>query len=186
MARFVSELLLVVVGLAAFASAQEQAVPRQCGYDRWPVKILSDNDRAHVNFTPVDATVAKLAAIPIHEIPYPQANRIAPEEFQVYRVRARLLRVRREKDSDLHLLLADLDTPEIRMIAEIPAPECAVGTGHEQEYKAAREVILTVPPNTIVELVGVAFFDYLHEQHGAAKNGIELHPVFRLEALRSR
>jgi len=44
MARFVSELLLVVVGFAAFASAQEQAVPRQCGYDRWPVKILSDND----------------------------------------------------------------------------------------------------------------------------------------------
>jgi hypothetical protein len=131
--------------IAAFASAQEQAVPRQCGYDRWPVKILSDNDLAQVSFTPVDTTVAKLAAIPIHEIPYPQANRIAPEEFQVYRVRARLLRVRREKDSDLHLLLADLDAPDTRMIAEIPAPECAVGTGHEQEYKAAREAILKVP-----------------------------------------
>jgi hypothetical protein len=176
-------LVLLIVGSAgAFA----QAAPRQCGYDRWPVKILGDKDRSRVDLKPVDTTVAKLGAIPIHEIPYPYDQRIAPEELRVYRVKARLLRVRREKDSDLHVLLADLGEPEKRMIAEIPAPECAEGTGHEDEYRAARELLSAIPLNSLVEVVGVGFFDFLHEQKGAAPNGIELHPVLSIRSRDNR
>ena len=166
--------------------AHAQAVPGQCGYDRWPVKILADKDRGQVNITPVDTTIAKLGAIPIHEIPYPYDRRIHPEELIVYRVRARLLRVRREEDSDLHLLIADPDDPSKRMIAEIPAPECAVGTGHEDEYRRARNTIASVAIGSEIELVGVGFFDFLHEQRGAATNGIELHPVLSVSIIQTK
>ncbi len=69
------------------------------------------------------------------------------------------------------------------MIAEIPAPECAQGTGHEQEYRNARDAISSVPANAIIEIIGVGFFDFLHEQQGAAKNGIELHPVLSMRQM---
>lgn len=168
---------------AAPAAFDGQAVPGQCGYERWPVKILADKDRARVDFKPVDTTVAKLVAIPIHEIPYPEDRRIEPEEFRVYRVRARLLAVYREKDHDLHLIISDLDTSDAHMIAEIPAPECVAQ--YLDEYREARSVALRAAHNTVVELVGVGFFDFLHDQRGVAKNGIELHPVLSLRVLHS-
>jgi hypothetical protein len=179
MVRLANRLLqgaALAVALTALARAQAVA-PRQCGYDRWPVKTLADKDRNRVSFTSVETTVAKLAGIPIHEIPYPSDRRIEPEELEVYRVRAMLVDVRREEDSDLHLIIADLDNPAVRMIAEIPAPECTNGTGNEEAYRRARAMIIGVPKGTRIELVGVGFFDFLHDVRGGAKNGIELHPV---------
>jgi hypothetical protein len=167
---------ILIVALPALARAQTVA-PRQCGYDRWPVKTLNDRDRDRVNLTPVDATVAALGAIQIHQIPYPNDRRIQPEELKVYRVRARLMEVRREQDSDLHLIIADLDKPTMRMIAEIPLPDCARGTGHEGDYRRARLVLSTISPGAVIEIVGVGFFDFLHDAKGGAKNGVELHPV---------
>jgi hypothetical protein len=180
MAKSVSNLLGIAIFCCLAATAQVQ--PGQCGYDRWPVKILNDKDRARIDFHAIDTTVATLGAIPIHEVPYPYDHRVAPEELRVYRLRVRFLRLRHEADSDIHLLLADLDQPEKRMIAEIPAPQCAEGTGHEQEYETARKTISSIPPNTVIEIIGVGFFDFIHEQRGAAKNGIELHPVLFLHA----
>jgi hypothetical protein len=69
------------------------------------------------------------------------------------------------------------------MIAEIPAPECAVGTGLEKQYRAARQVVGNIKPGSMVEIVGVGFFDFMHEQSGAAPNGIELHPVLSIQVL---
>jgi hypothetical protein len=68
------------------------------------------------------------------------------------------------------------------MIAEIPVPQCAEGTGHEQQHETARKTISSILPNTVIEIIGVGFFDFIHEQRGAAKNGIELHPVLFLHA----
>ena len=53
--------------------------------------------------------------IPIHEVPYPRDKRIAPEEFKLYRVRAKLIQVRAEKDSDLHLIIEDLARRTFRL-----------------------------------------------------------------------
>jgi hypothetical protein len=175
--------LFLVSLLLSGGDAQGQVAPRQCGFDRWPVKILSDDDRSRIDFKPIDSTVAKLGALPIHEVPYPYNKRIGPEEFHVYRVRARLLRARNERDSDLHLLIADLDDDHSRMIAEIPAPGCAEGSGHEEDYRKARDAVGRVPRGSIIEIVGVGFFDFLHEQIGAARNGIELHPVLSLRLI---
>lgn len=157
--------------------------PAQCGFDRWAVKTLTDLDAKRVKFAPVNTTVGKLAAIPIHEIRYPEDSRIEPEELNVYRLQARLIEVRREKDRDLHLILADVEQPEVRIIAEIPAPECANGSGHQDEFRQARETIRFISRNSVVEVVGVGFFDYLHDAKGGAKNGIELHPVLRVREL---
>jgi hypothetical protein len=169
-------LLVFVIGV----EVRGQASPRQCGYDRWPVKILSDKDRQNVNFTPVETTIARFATIPIHEIPYPRDRRIAPEELKVYKLRGTLIEVRPEKDSDLHLILADLGKPDVRMIVEIPAPGCAEGTGREEAYRRARETLTGIPIGSVIEVVGVGFFDFLHDTKGGAKNGIELHPVLSL------
>jgi hypothetical protein len=180
MERFVYSFLWFVL---LSSSSLAQVKTSQCGYDRWPVKILGDKDRERLNLRPVDTTIAKLGAVAIHEIPYPYDRRIELEELIVYRVRARLLRVKHEEDSDLHLLLGDLEEADKRMIAEIPAPDCAEGTGHEQEYQAARNILSSIRANSIVEIVGVGFFDFLHEQHGAAKNGLELHPVLSIRQI---
>ncbi len=67
------------------------------------------------------------------------------------------------------------------MIAEIPAPECAVGTGLEKTSRRARHAVLAVTPGILVEVTGVGFFDFMHEQKGAAPNGIELHPVLGID-----
>jgi len=56
-------------------------------------------------------------------------------------------------------------------------PECAVGTAHEDEYRSARETVGNLQPGNLIDVVGVVFFDFLHAQRGAARNGIELHPV---------
>jgi len=170
-----------IVGAVILAgTALGQAAPKQCGYDRWPVKILGDKDRNVVSLTPIDTTVAELTAIPIHEIPYPRDKRIAPEELKVYRIRAKLIQVRPEKDSDLHLIVEDLNKPQLRMIAEIPAPLCAEGTGHEEDYEKVRADLTSLPVGSIVEIIGVGFFDFLHDAIGGAKNGIELHPVLKI------
>jgi hypothetical protein len=185
MGNLASRLVALPMMLAAALGAAGQAAPGQCGYERWPVKILADKDAARVDLKPVDTTVTKLVALPIHEIPYPEDRRIGPEELHVYRVRARLLAVYHEQDRDLHLVIADVEQPKVTMIAEIPAPECAASGGHEGDYQKARTLILSTPRNTVIELVGVGFFDFLHDQRGVAKNGIELHPVLSVRVLDS-
>ena len=186
MAKLATRLLqaaILVVALHTLARAQSEA-PRQCGYDRWPVKTLNDRDRNRVNFAPVGATVADLSAIQIHQIPYPHDRRVQPEELRVYRVRARLIEVRREHDSDLHLIIADLDKAYMRMIAEIPTPQCAEGSGHEDDYRRARMALSKISPGSVIEIVGVGFFDFLHDAKGGARNGIELHPILRVSVFR--
>jgi hypothetical protein len=185
MANPASSLFIALVLLVGSASAFAEAMPRQCGYDRWPVKILADKDGVRVDFKPIDTTVSKLVAIPIHEVAYSYDRRLGPEEFHVYRLRAKLISVKREQDSDLHMIVADMDNPKVRMIVEIPAPECAEGTGHESDYRKARTNLSRIPTGSTVEIVGVGFFDFLHSSSGQAKNGIELHPVLKITAIDS-
>lgn len=152
----------------------------ECGIERWPVKILADRDRAKVNLTPFDTTVHELCSRERPHRRYPYDRRVTQEELTTYRIRARLVRIRHERDSDLHLLLVDPVSHSDRMIAEIPAPQCAVGTGLEEKYGRARQAALAMTPGAIVEVTGVGFFDFMHEQRGAAPNGIELHPVLNI------
>jgi len=182
MAKLVSSLILFVLSVSLGSPCQARK-SRECGYERWPVKVLADKDRAQIDPKPIDTTVAALSALAIHEVPYPYDRRIAPEELHIFRIKARLLQVRREKDSDLHLLLQDLDESDQRMIAEVPAPDCAEGTGHEQEYLSVRRTLMALPAHTVLELTGVGFFDFLHDQKGGANNGFEIHPILSIKKI---
>jgi len=158
------------------------------GGGRWPVKTFRDRDRALVRMEPVDATVAGLSRIPKPEAAtFRSVRRIAPVELTVYRVRARLRAVIDGADGDIHLLLADPDEPARTMIAEIPIPIFAVGSGLGDVFEDERAQVRRHrrERGPFVEVTGIGFFDpYTHDRPGGAPtNGLELHPVIGLKFL---
>ena len=167
------------------ASRQAATCGVYCGTQRWSVKTLSDADRDKVHFTPREVTVGWLASQkpPAH---LPASRRVAPIETQTYKIRALLVGYKLEEDEDFHVAVADVGDLTKTMIVEIPSPDCAgtCASGHGDEFQRAREVIMGLPepvsPVTII-VTGVGFFDFLHGQTGAAPNGIELHPVLKIE-----
>jgi hypothetical protein len=171
--------IAVVALLVSITGTPAQVKQRQCGFDRWAVKILDDKDAGRIDFKPIDTRIAALVAQPIHEIPYPENSRIAPEEFRAYRVKAKLVAVKNESDGDLHVILADPEHETVTMVVEIPAPRCAPAKYAEQ-FGRAREFISGLSAGASVTVTGVGFWDYIHNARGAAKNGFELHPVLSI------
>jgi len=152
-----------------------------CGVDRWNVKILADPDANRVRIdTAVVASIRELSSIPIPEIPYPINGRIAPQELTVYRIRAVVLQIITESDGDWHLILGDPKNPQVTMIAEIPSPDCAATERHREVFASARAVLRSIPRNGEIDIEGVGFFDFIHNQRGRARNGFELHPVLQI------
>ncbi|MGH9863532.1 MAG: hypothetical protein ACRD35_08925 [Candidatus Acidiferrales bacterium] len=122
----------------------------------------------------------------------PSSSRIALIETQVFQVTAFLLGFSEEEDGDFHIVIADLDDPSKTMIVEIPSSICsgACASGYTREFEEARLALvnnLGVPKKRfqrvvrVVTVTGVGFFDFIHGQTGVAPNGIELHPVLRIE-----
>jgi len=163
-----------------------------CGVERWPVKVLSDDEAASVDTVDLIAeTVPDLIHIPAPAV-LPERSRVAPVELAVYSVSARLVEAKLEPDSDIHLIIADPQTGDT-MIVELPdADRCALRTdpGLVTEMDSARNAIIAqfgLPPSDrflalggTANFTGVGFFDVVHDQRGVAPNGIELHPVLGL------
>lgn len=173
-------LLLGAVVLAGSASAQKPAyVPRHCGYFRWAVKTLSDKDTNTVTMQPESTSVSALSRL---APPFKFINhRIAPVEFQVYRVRGVIKRVNLQRDFDFHVVIADPDSANNTMIVEIPLAGCiAHNAVLASKVAASRAFARTVPAGALVNVVGVGFFDPEHGQPGHARNGVELHPVISI------
>jgi hypothetical protein len=158
-----------------------------CGVERWPVKTGTDADRGKVSNTVHSTTIQSLSsrAKPAH---YPTNNRISAAELHVWQVTARVTQYKEEADSDIHLVLKD--SANRSMIAEIPAPNCV---GNTSRWKAnitnARSTWTHTYPlstswhyiNRTVTIRGLGFFDPPHGQTGISRNGIELHPVIRVQ-----
>lgn len=182
---------VVAAMLAALVAApRPAAAQRACGVERWRVKILSDS-RAHlVDFAPRGTSVAHLRGLtpPEHLGP-----RIRGVETSTYRVRATLVEMKREEDSDIHLVIADPRDRGMTMIVEFPASFCTLGAAPTARAKmsAARRAIEracgAASASSFTRLRGTAtidgvgFFDFKHGQRGAAPNAIELHPVLRFQ-----
>jgi len=152
---------------------------------RWPVKTFRDRDRDLVRMQPVDTTVAELSRLPRPDS-FPGLRRIAPVELTVYRVEARLRDVIAGSDGDMHLLLADRKEPSRTMIAEIPLPFFAFGSGLGEVFEhERREVRAHRRRGAFVQVTGIGFFDpSTHDRPGAApSNGLELHPVIAVKFL---
>jgi len=153
-----------------------------CGVERWPVKVLGDRDRNAVVTDPVAATIRELRLLDRPTAPLPPDTRVPPHELRTYRVTAIVSQVLVESDGDWHLVLADPEAGSQTMIAEIPDSACALGTGWESKYAAARRALRTLPRRALVDIDGVGFFDVDHGQRGRAPNDFELHPVLALQA----
>jgi hypothetical protein len=162
-----------------------------CGVERWAVKTLSDQDASIVNLMPQDATVSALRNLPAPGS-LPQNSRVAPTEVTVFRVTAVAMLAKREADHDIHLVIANPDNPAETMIVEFPDVACsgAAGSAYNATMKSAREqfdAMFGEPGSShftdlqsVVQITGVGFFDFLHGQTGVAPNGIELHPVLSI------
>ena len=135
----------------------------------------------------VPTSVATLGAIPAPP-KLPATTRLSPVETTLYVVDATLTKYRFNDDSDYHLVLSD--STGKTMIVEMPHPDCvgatspfkaaisAARSAFNQQLRATTNMKTASIP---VRVYGVGFFDSLHGQIGVAPNGIELHPVLRIE-----
>jgi hypothetical protein len=103
-----------------------------CGIERWPVKTLSDPAARRVDFAVRPATVRYLGSLRANT--GGQDSR-APLEMRVFGVQARLVGVKREPDSDYHLILSEGGAT---MIAEMPLTACTSGAQHRYAMSTAR------------------------------------------------
>ncbi len=185
-------MLILLVALAAVGCSQAAETPNglarvdtatQCGFERWPVKTLTDLRAGQVNLAPKSATVEELAALPVPDGFGRDAERLEPE-FQTYTVVATLVEFRQETDSDIHLVIVGESGQS--MIAEIPDPTCVEGSRAQAQIARARARFVELfgqpsptwhEANASVTVTGVLFFDVHHGQTGVAPNAVELHPV---------
>lgn len=172
----VAAVATVSARLAAPTNAHvvKASLHQACGVERWKIKTLQDRPR----LLPVQSkTVLYLATQPAPKrLP---ATRL-PFERHIFRVTAAVTLVRREADSDLHLVLQDGTN---HMIAEAPlSPSCAPKALRQrrQQMTTARKAVRLCAR---AQVSGVAFFDFNHGQTGMAPNGIELHPILAFRCL---
>jgi hypothetical protein len=155
---------------------------------------LTDADARNADFLPTTTTVNYLLSLPAPS-QLPDDQRIAPIELEAFQVTARLVGFKLEDDMDFHVVIADPADTNRTMIVEIPSPNCvdACRSGHSTEFAVARSAmnqrfgaatsIFRQLPSVLVSITGIGFFDYVHGQTGVASNGIELHPVLRIQFL---
>ena len=178
-----------VYGRAPQARTTSSSLVTQCGSERWGVKTLTDTAAPLVRFEAVKAsTVDRLRRLKTPSVLKATTPRRAGAERTVYRVTALLMSMRKEDDSDLHLVISD---PKLggSMIVEFPSSTCTTG-GNKTERRAMRQARADLAsacggevgssPVTLTgkaTITGVGFFDVIHGQTGVAPNGIELHPA---------
>jgi hypothetical protein len=165
-----------------------------CGIERWNVKTLQDRTASQVRLAVSKPAKIALMRVWLPPKPIPPDRRVAPVETTRWAVTARLVEMKFEADSDVHLVIADPITGG-SMIAEFPDPGCTkkASSGARALMTSARAALLReegTPSRSrwkklrgLVKMSGVGFFDYPHGQTGVAPNAIELHPVLSFVAV---
>jgi hypothetical protein len=180
--RFYAKLILVIIGLTVLCSLfsfQEEG----CGVDRRLVKTLNDTDAKKISFTAMRTDVSDMVKFKCPE----KISRTLPrfgKEFNFYQLNC-TIKEYKEDDGDYHLVLQDAGDTTKTMVGEILNPTCddLKNNPHLQEYITVRADFekCILPKNKVksgyYKLKGVCFFDKVHGQLGAAKNGVELHPI---------
>jgi hypothetical protein len=158
-----------------------------CGTERAAVKHVTDGfvlpTRATV-MTPEQ--LVSMAAPPVTQ----DSPRFPVERKLVALVNVRVIAVKQEADSDLHVLLTSPTGAELNV--EAPQAQCESGSPYVDLFTKARQSMDAAMPNAsssrytaenfTATIEGVLFFDVLHGQRGAP-NGVELHPVTYFSAL---
>jgi hypothetical protein len=179
-----SLLLVVAISLWTFTSE----VWGQCGVERWSVKTGTDSSATSIDLNSVSpTTISGLVALNAPQ-PIPPTSRVSPTETTVWTLTATLVEFKMENDSDYHLVLTD--EAGSTMIAEIPSPNCVdVSSPFAAAIAQVRsqfDAKFTVGSsfqtvNIPIQVAGVGMFDFLHGQTGVAPNGIELHPILKID-----
>jgi len=149
-----------------------------CGTERVAVKNLLDG----VTLPPPQASsVGQLLTLRAPRWSSSARRRVI--ERTVVVVDVEVLAFKNEADGDIHAIIRD--APGQVMIAELPMPACVVASPYATAMGRARATFLRLARAgvTRMRLTGVVFFDKLHGQIGVAPNGIEIHPVLKVEAL---
>jgi len=144
-----------------------------CGVEHWTVKTLQDRPKLR---RPRKTTIHYLITRPA---PAHLPDTRLPFERHIFTVLARVVIVRAEDDSDLHVVLKQGGN---HMIAEAPSPNCDrhATPARRRQMRVARSHVGLC---TRARVTGVAFFDFDHGQTGVAPNAIELHPILGFRCL---
>lgn len=161
--------------------------PKCTGKDRWDVKTLTDNDAANINYSPSIITIPNLISIPLQNTISDNTPRFGIE-FNTYTLNCRIREYKLSTDGDYHLVLQDISDPSVTMIGEIPDPYCESVTQSlrfNQISQARKDfknsLLVTAQVDTSVyTITGVAFYDKVHGQLGAAPDAIEIHPILSI------
>lgn len=178
--------------------------------ERWAIKTGADPDAPRVKLDrPAEAKVGRLIWFPRpRELPEnatsraAQVTRYGSAERTLYVIDADIVRFKLEKDDhDLHIVIRDhgdthaedapADSGRRRtIIVEIPDPSVVAASSPWRAAiaRARRTFIERFHPQPRFDyqvvharVTGVGYFDYMHGQSGVAPNGIELHPVLKME-----
>lgn len=162
-----------------------------CALNRSQIKSLRDSDVGRIRFdTVTTTTITALNAIPSHCGPA-RNHRVHDEEFRVYQVVGRIVRVKHEPDRDIHMVLEDPDNPGERLVVESDDPDWRGNRAspYRDQLAAARRMLDDVMAEAtdhriegmLVRVTGVGFFDMAHFQVGRSRSCIELHPILSVE-----
>jgi hypothetical protein len=180
-----SRLLLLAAVVLASGFASE--LLGQCGVERWSVKTGTDSGATSIDLNSSSPTTISSLVAGSAPQPIPVNSRVQPTETTVWTLNATLVEFKLENDSDYHLVLSD--GAGNTMIAEIPSPNCVnASSPFASAIAQARsqfDATFTVSSsfqqaNVPVQVTGVGMFDFLHGATGAAPNGVELHPVLKI------
>jgi hypothetical protein len=165
------------------------------GVYRWDYKILIDPLGANTVYkkTAVSRSVHSLVSLARPANAQLGNHRSLPEQQKI-KTTAFIVGLGQEDDGDYHLILTSLDSQD-SLIAEIPDPTCKKIKGFpglKQDYTEARKFIdenIEDAPGAIhyleegvkVRITGVVFFDKAAHGNGHAPNGVEIHPVLKIE-----
>jgi hypothetical protein len=181
-----------------------------CDTERWDVKVCTDpnvkvlfqnNSVTSHQLKPfVPTTINHLIGFSAPQLALHTPRLVDTEpETTIYRLVATLIEYKWENDpqtgvSDYHLVIRD--SQRHSMVAEIPNPNCLAQTPqplrnmitqarHDFDAKFSGSAHATgsfQPTNMKVRITGQGFFDRPHASASAA-NGIEIHPVLKIEFL---
>ncbi len=160
---------------------------QDCGKERWHIKTLSDADTLFVNFDTI-----RLSSIPEQiNMPKPEGKpeaRLA-SETSLYTIECYIVGFAEEKDRDIHIVIADINT-DVTMVAEIVSPECSdvqttsryllfkyIYDWFSDHIGIPKHSFIILDECKFVTITGIGFWDHIHGQKGMAGNGREIHPV---------
>jgi len=117
-----------------------------CALNRPDVKSLRDPTAARIQFdAPIDTTISALNAIPPKCGPTGN-RRVRDEERRVYRIEGTITRVKRQRDHDIHVVLADTTNARDHLVVESDDPDVGKNTAspYRDRLAAGRHMLDTL------------------------------------------